>query len=81
MPVSTIIWVSALVFLVQTLPISFNGMGIRETGFAYLLGLYGIDPEKGVLIGLLFMANIIISAMVGGILELTDKRTFPESTG
>ena len=81
LPVSTIIWVSALVFLVQTLPISFNGMGIRETGFAYLLGLYGIDPEKGVLIGLLFMANIIISAMVGGILELTDKRTFPESTG
>lgn len=78
--VLTIVWVCSLVFLVQALPISFNGMGVRETGFAYLLGLYGIDPEKGVLIGLLFMANIIISAIVGGILELTEKKSVPGST-
>jgi len=79
LPFLTIIWISSLVFLLQTLPISFGGIGVRESGFAYLLSFYGIPPEKGVLLGLLLMALLILYALVGGVLELTDKKTPPVS--
>jgi hypothetical protein len=61
------------VLLLQTLPISFAGIGLREGAYAYLLTLYGLPPEKGVLIGILFFSQMLIMAFVGGVFELTDK--------
>ncbi|MEW6443459.1 MAG: lysylphosphatidylglycerol synthase transmembrane domain-containing protein [bacterium] len=74
LPVLDILWISSLVFLVQTLPISLAGIGVRESGFAYLLGLYGIPPEKGVLIGVLFGALFLIRCLVGVGLYLAERR-------
>ena len=68
-----IVWMGSLVLLLQTLPISLAGIGLREGAYAYLFTLYDLPPEKRVLIGLLFFSQMLIMAFVGGIFELMDK--------
>jgi uncharacterized membrane protein YbhN (UPF0104 family) len=68
-----IVWMGSLVLLVQTLPISLAGIGLREGAYAYLFTLYGLPPEKGVLMGILFFSQMLIMAFMGGVFELMDK--------
>ena len=68
-----IVWMGSLVLLLQTLPISFAGIGLREGAYAYLFTLYGLPAEKGILIGILFFSQMLIMAFAGGIFELMDK--------
>ena len=68
-----ILWMGSLVLMLQTLPISFAGIGLREGAYAYLFTLYGLPPEKGVLIGILFFSQMLIMAAVGGVFELKDQ--------
>jgi len=63
----------SLVLLVQILPVSFAGIGIREGAYAYFIGLYGAEPEKGVLIGILFFSQMIFFATIGAILNVFEK--------
>jgi uncharacterized membrane protein YbhN (UPF0104 family) len=65
-------WIGSLVLLLQTIPISFAGIGLREGAYAYLFTLFYLPPEKGVLIGILFFSQMLIIAAVGGILEFVE---------
>ncbi len=65
-------WIGSLVLLLQILPVSFAGLGVREGAYAYLLTMFQFPPEKGVLIGILFLTQMLIIAVVGGVFELTD---------
>jgi uncharacterized membrane protein YbhN (UPF0104 family) len=67
-----ITWIGSLVLLLQTIPISFAGIGLREGAYAYLFSLFNLPPEKGVLIGILFFSQMLIIAAVGGILEFLE---------
>ncbi len=67
-----ITWIGSLVLLLQTIPISFAGIGLREGAYAYLFTLFNLPPEKGVLIGILFFSQMLIIAFVGGILEFVE---------
>jgi uncharacterized membrane protein YbhN (UPF0104 family) len=67
-----ITWIGSLVLLLQTIPISFAGIGLREGAYAYLFALFNLPPEKGVLIGILFFSQMLVIAFVGGILELFE---------
>jgi len=66
-------WVSSLVLFLQIIPVSFAGLGIREGAYAYLLTFFSIAPEQGVLIGILSFSQMLIFAIIGGILELSDS--------
>ena len=68
-----IVWMGSLVLLLQTIPISFAGIGLREGAYAYLFTLHKLPPEKGVLLGILFFSQMLIMAFVGGVFELMDK--------
>lgn len=67
-----IIWMGSLVLLLQTLPISFAGIGLREGAYAFLFSRFGLPPEDGVLIGILFFSQMLLMAFIGGIFELMD---------
>ena len=43
-----------LVTLLTILPVSFNGIGIREGGFVYFLGLYGVLPSYALMLSICF---------------------------
>jgi uncharacterized protein (TIRG00374 family) len=68
-----IAWIGSLVLLLQTIPISFAGIGLREGAYAYLFTLFNLPPEKGVLMGILFFSQMLIIASVGGIIEFFEK--------
>ena len=68
-----IAWMSSLVLLLQIIPISFAGIGLREGAFAYLMTVFGLAPENGASLGILFFSQMLIVALIGGLLELAEK--------
>ena len=56
-----------LVAILTILPISFNGIGIREGGFIYFLGLKGISAEKALTLSLSFFAIQVVAGLIGGL--------------
>jgi glycosyltransferase 2 family protein len=56
-----------LVAILTVLPISFNGIGIREGGFIYFLGLKGISTEKALTLSLSFFAIQVVAGLIGGL--------------
>ncbi len=55
-----------LVAILTILPISLSGLGIREGGFVYFLGLKGVPPEKAITVSLAFFAIQAAAALLGG---------------
>lgn len=72
----TVLWVSMLILLVVTIPVSVGGVGVREAGFAWLLGLYGVEPEKGMLIGVLLSLQVLFNAGIGAVLNITNASKY-----
>lgn len=66
-------WMASLVLLVQVIPVSFSGIGVRETAYAYLFKIQNLPPEEGALIGILFFSQMLIMSLIGGALELFSK--------
>lgn len=66
-------WMGSLVLLLQVIPISFAGIGVRECAYGYLFTVFKLPPEKGVLIGILFFVQMLVFAGIGGLLELAGK--------
>ena len=54
------------VAVITSLPISINGVGIREGSFVLALGFFGISPEKAFALSLLTYTGSIYVSMVGG---------------
>ncbi|NWG12200.1 MAG: flippase-like domain-containing protein [Acidobacteria bacterium] len=56
-----------VITLISMIPISLNGMGLREYAFVTLFTAIGVDRESGVALGLLSSAIILLSALPGGV--------------
>ena len=59
-----------LVLTIAMLPVSVNGLGITEAGFAIFLQLAGVPLPEAVGVGLLLRARMFVTAMLGGLLFL-----------
>ncbi len=59
-----------VVTLISMIPISLNGMGLREYAFVSLFGSIGVDREAAVALGLLSSMTIFISAIPGGVVYI-----------
>jgi uncharacterized protein (TIRG00374 family) len=70
-----------LTALAQMLPISFNGLGVREGTFQALFGTVGVAGEQAVAISLLYYVLRVITGLIGGLmyvignLRTTHSRT------
>ncbi len=56
-----------LVGIITLIPISFNGIGVREGAFVYFFGLKGIAAEPAFGLGLLFFSVQVALSLLGGI--------------
>jgi hypothetical protein len=63
-------WMASLVLLLQTLPISLNGIGVREAAYAFFFELFQLPAEKGVATGILCFTHMLIMSAVGALLHL-----------
>jgi glycosyltransferase 2 family protein len=63
-----------LVDIVTMLPVSISGMGLREGGYLFFLGKLGIGAEKAVACGIVWLAIVIASGLVGGMIFVLYRR-------
>ena len=73
LPLSFCIIIYPLVGTFAALPLSFNGLGLREGGYIFLLAAVGIGSEKGIAFGLLLFLIVAFDSLIGGILFLINK--------
>jgi len=57
-----------LLFLVMMVPITVNGIGVRESFFVFFLGRFGVEPDAAFAVGFLFFAVTIAAAFPGGLI-------------
>jgi glycosyltransferase 2 family protein len=62
-----------VVTLVSMIPISLNGMGLREYAFVALFTGIGVPAESAVALGLLSSTVIILSSLPGGVVYVFFK--------
>jgi hypothetical protein len=67
LPVSVYFFVIPLATVVMLVPISINGIGIREGIFALLLGGYGVAQADAVALSLLAFATFFTHGVLGGL--------------
>jgi uncharacterized membrane protein YbhN (UPF0104 family) len=57
-----------LLTLALSVPVSLNGLGVREGGFAFFLVRLGVEPSAGVAVGLMSLGLVLTSAAWGAVL-------------
>ncbi|MFB3895914.1 MAG: lysylphosphatidylglycerol synthase transmembrane domain-containing protein [bacterium] len=55
-----------IIALLAAVPVSFNGIGVRENAYVFFLGLVGIDKSIAFSFALLWLFIVIISSLLGG---------------
>ena len=69
-PFSAVAWMRAIITLATLMPLSISGFGIREGGWIYFLGLYGVAPADAFVLSLLTFARSLFQAVIGFVIEL-----------
>jgi uncharacterized membrane protein YbhN (UPF0104 family) len=65
-----LLWVVAVVSVLQALPISIAGIGVREGAYIYLLQLHGVAGTQALALSLTLFALQLSMALTGGWLQL-----------
>ena len=61
--------------IIADLPVSLNGLGLREASLAALLVQYGADPAAVVAAGLVWQAVLFLAGGLGGLVFLLTRRS------
>ncbi len=69
--------VVSLVTLLTVLPVSLNGLGLREFGFVYLLGHFGIKSADAVALSLTVYSIVMIFSLIGWVVFVRWQRENP----
>jgi uncharacterized membrane protein YbhN (UPF0104 family) len=73
LPFSFCVIVYPLVGTFAAIPISLNGLGLREGGYLYLLAVIGIGNETGIAFGLLLFLIVVLNSLIGGVVFVLQK--------
>lgn len=68
-----------LVGVFSALPISLNGIGLREGGYLFLLQKIDVSSEKAIAFGLLWFIIVALDSLVGGVLFILKKNPKPSA--
>jgi uncharacterized protein (TIRG00374 family) len=68
LPFQVSVWLIGAINIVQLLPISFAGLGVRDISIIYLLGeFYHVKPESSLILSTFFLAFSLMYTLMGGI--------------
>lgn len=62
-----------LVTLLTLLPVSLNGLGLREGGFVFFLGQLGIPQAQALALSLLVFGLTLLFSLAGGVCLLFER--------
>ena len=66
-PFAVNLFISPVFFLIFALPVSFSGLGVREAGFVFLYGLFGVPPEIALGASCFSLLGLLLSYAAGGL--------------
>lgn len=72
-PFSFSLIVYPLVGTFAAIPITLNGLGLREGGYIFLLAVIGIGSEQGIAFGVLLFLIVALDSLIGGLLFLFQR--------
>lgn len=64
-----------LIAFVLLVPLSVNGIGLKEAAFVFFLGLVGVPQAAALSLSLVFHAIIVISSLPGGFVWFRERAT------
>lgn len=59
-------WIRTILLIICMLPISINGIGLREGSLIFMLGIYGISSTSAVAFSFLLYIGSLLGAVIGG---------------
>jgi uncharacterized protein (TIRG00374 family) len=62
-----------LIWLLLLIPVSINGIGVREGGFVFFFGLIGMPAEVALTISLTVLGQEMLQGLLGGVVLLCDR--------
>jgi uncharacterized protein (TIRG00374 family) len=65
-------WIRSLVGIVQLLPLSVAGLGVREASLVLLLRQYGVSESLALTFSLAIFGLMVLGGLIGGALEIGD---------
>jgi uncharacterized protein (TIRG00374 family) len=68
-----------LVGTFSALPISLNGLGLREGGYVFMLTSIGVSKEQAIAFGLLWFIIVALDSLIGGLIFVMKKRPAPSA--
>jgi len=83
-PLGHFFWIVAIVSIVQMLPVTLAGVGLREGALVYLLKYEGVAASQAFAFSLAIFSVMVILSLTGGLLDLVGyPRVVPakEPTG
>jgi len=78
-PFSFSIILYPLVGTFSAIPISLNGIGLREGGYLFLLAVIGVNSTQGVTFGILLFVVVALDSLIGGLAFLLKKGPRPSA--
>jgi uncharacterized protein (TIRG00374 family) len=69
-PITTIVWVDAILIVTNHLPITVSNFGIREGLAVVAFGMYGVPYEQAFAYGLLIYSCRVFIAVIGGLHQM-----------
>ena len=67
-----------IIWLITMVPITINGLGLREGAFIFLFTEIGMAKEMAMAISILFLLQTIIQGIIGGLFFLFEKVSVAE---
>ena len=71
----TLIAYIPLITIISLIPITINGLGMRESAYVFLFSSYGIAQEEALSLSLLFFAASVIASAIGGVVFIFIRRS------
>jgi uncharacterized protein (TIRG00374 family) len=65
-------WICSVISILQLIPFSVAGIGVREVSLVILLGEYGISEAQALTFSLAIFSMMVIGGLAGGVLEVWD---------
>jgi len=64
-PVSTFVWLCALIYILGRIPVSIANLGVREAMLVVLLAPYGVEKPQALLMSMILFSALIVMAVIG----------------
>lgn len=74
LPLMPVLIASASTLVLSNIPVTVNGLGLREQLHAYLLAPLGVPTEVAVGISLLFFAHVAVASVIGAVFWARTRR-------